>query len=506
MKKIEYMRKRMKRIIINVLVLLLVNTLYMCEEEEPQLHQTRSFQQVMTEFILDEDNADLYSEFGEMLVSTGLNNLLAVRGPYTLFLPTNEAMQEFYQEMGIITFSDLGEEEVRRLVLNHLISNEIRSGEIGLGTLRDTNALGDFVVTEFSGSDIIVNKRAKIIDRDVIAANGVIHIIDEVLPPIDKDVFTILKETPGFSIFTEGLEITGLDDTLSIISFPYGKYVARTRFTLLAVPDTLYEQNGINTVGDLIALYAGGNDNYTELSNGFYRYMEYHCLAGTYYLSQLETRNYPILSYDNNVSMDITDDYKINLDTAGVYTAFVLENSNIPAKNGAIHTITGLLPVTDVAPKSFTFYVTHYFDFQQGDYYKLNQYAKFDDGDSTFKYIKWNGDYLQYYYKDHDSFSTAWENFDGLNMNGYWWIEFTLPKIQKGKYRLTAIVASGSGYTDCLVYVDGVLQEDLFTMSDSQNLTIAEVNWPETERHTLKLVGLNPSLFFMDGIVFDPID
>ncbi len=511
MKNIVCKKARLKRIIINILILLLVNTLYMCEEEQPVLRKSKSDRQVITQYILDELNADMYSEFGEVLKITGLCNLLAVRGPFTLFLPTNDAMNEYYQENNADSYSDLDTLSLRKMILNHLVAQYITSNEIGLGTLRDTNALGDYIATEFLGSDIIVNKTAMIVDRDIYTANGVIHAINKVLNPIEDDVYTILQNTPGYSIFTAGLQMTGLMDTLKTIRFPYGPRYARTRFTVLAVADTLYQRYGINSIDDLINYYTNEPDKITELENGFYRYMEYHCLGGTYYLSQLEEKLYPILSYDNNIAITLDNDYEINKNSeTNEYTSFVLNVSNIPAKNGVIHTVDNLLPVTLPEPMEIIFEVTHFFDFEQGDYYRLHQYAKFSDGENTFEKIKWGGDFLQYYYKDHDSPSMSMINYDCLNMNGYWWIEITVPKIMKGKYMLEAYVFIGLDYTDCLVYIDDVLQNDLFNMRTSgnspSNVKIADVDWDKTEEHKIKLVGINASLMFWDYIRFTPLD
>jgi uncharacterized surface protein with fasciclin (FAS1) repeats len=511
MKNAAINKTRLRRIALSILILLFANTFYMCEEEQPVLRKSKSEQQVITQYILDERNADLYSEFGEALKASGLSNLLAVRGPFTLFLPTNEAMYEYYLENNISSYSDLDSLALRALILNHLVGLEIVTNDIGLGTLPDTNARGDYLSTELPGSDIIVNKIAKVVDRDIYTANGVIHAVDKVLAPIEDDVYTILKNTPGYSIFLAGLEMTGLMDTLKIIRFPYGPRYARTRFTILAVADTLYQNKGINSIDDLINYYTDEPDSITKLENGFYRYMEYHCLGGTYYFTQLVTKLYPILSYDNNLSVTISDDYKINLNSqTGEYTGFLLDESNIPAKNGVIHTVNDLLPVTLPEPMAITFEVTDYFDFKQGDYYKLHHYAKFSDGQNTFEKIKWGGDFLQYYYKDHDSPSEQMINYDCLNMNGYWWIEVTVPKIMKGKYRLEAYTFVGTDYTDCLVYIDDVLQEDLFDMgregSSPSLTTIADVDWDKTEEHKVKLVGINASLFFWDYILFTPLD
>jgi uncharacterized surface protein with fasciclin (FAS1) repeats len=509
MKNAVKKRIRLQRIILSILILLFANTFYMCEEDQPVLRRSKSDRQVITQFILDEVNAELYSEFGEILKHSGLSNLLAVRGPFTLFLPTNDALQEYYEENNVNSYLELDSVTLRSLILNHLVGQEIISNDIGLGTLRDTNARGDYIATEFLGSDIIINKTAMIIDRDIYTANGVIHAIDKVLIPIEDDVYTILKNTEGYSIFTDGLEITGLMDTLKTIRFPYGPRYARTRFTILAVADTLYQQNGINSVEDLINTYTDEPDNISQLENGFYRYMEYHCLAGTYYLSDLETGLYPILSYDNNLSMHISDDYKINLiSQTAEYTGFILKESNIPAKNGVIHTIDDLLPVTTPEPLPIIFEVTDFFDFEQGDYYRLHQYAKFSDGQNTFEKIKWGGDFLQYYYKDHDSPSQSMINYDCLNMNGYWWIEITVPKIMKGKWLLEAYTFIGEDYTDCLVYIDDVLQDELFDMGRAggspDHTPIAHVDWEKTEEHKVKLVGINASLLFWDYIRFTP--
>jgi hypothetical protein len=45
--------------------------------------------------------------------------------------------------------------------MNHIIGGIIETGDIGLGAIREVNAIGDYIVSEFEGSDIILNKTAK---------------------------------------------------------------------------------------------------------------------------------------------------------------------------------------------------------------------------------------------------------------------------------------------------------------------------------------------------------
>jgi hypothetical protein len=193
------------------------------------------------------------------------------------------------------------------------------------------------------------------------------------------------------TLFTEGLDRTMLKDTLNLISFPYGTKSARTRFTLLAVADTTFNRYGITTIDQLIDYFTDEPDSVTYLENGFYRYMEYHCLGGTYYLNNLETRLFPILSYDNNISIRVDDDYKLNYQVlSDTYTGFNIDQSNFPAKNGTIHTVNDLLPVFEPAAAVFVFETTDYFDLKQGDYFG-KYYARWFDGQNTFQYIKWEG-------------------------------------------------------------------------------------------------------------------
>lgn len=202
--------------------------------EEPQLWKVESEEQVICDYI--SCHPDQYSEFQKLIEATEMASLLKVRGPFTLFLPTNEAMLAYYAYKDLNSLEEFSESFLNDLILNHIVAMEISTDEIGLGTLREPNALGDHLVTEFQGSDIIVSKCSKIIERDIRAANGYIHVIDQVLDPVTEDIFHVTESDPSYTIFTEGLRMTGLKDTLQLISFPYGESIARTRFTLLGVP------------------------------------------------------------------------------------------------------------------------------------------------------------------------------------------------------------------------------------------------------------------------------
>ncbi|HLN72925.1 MAG: fasciclin domain-containing protein [Methylococcaceae bacterium] len=471
---------------------------------EPVIWKVDSAKQVASDYISTHPE---FSEFAKLVKMNKLEALLGIRGPFTIMLPNNDAMFAYYKEKGKNSLEDFDAGFLKTLIRTHLITNEISSGDVGLGAIRDTNAIGDYLVTEFQGSDIILNKKSKIIDRDIRLANGYVHVIDKVIDPVIKDVYTMLADDPSFKIFAEGLRISGLKDTLQVISFPYGKQVARTRYTILAVPDTIYQRNGINNVNDLIKWTGANPDSVTYLNNPFYRYMEYHCLNGTYYLNAFSSKLYPILSSDNNISITIDTDYKINYDPkTKEYTAFDIPLSNIPAKNGSIHIIKGLLPVTQPEPSTIIFETTDFFDFKQGDYFQ-KYYAKFNDGEHGFENIHWVGDYLQYHFKV--AGGSGLINEDCLQMIGWFSVSVTFPKVMKGKWEVSIFQPNWQDVTSCTVYIDGVMANNKYlgprTGGPGGLQKIADVDFKTTSRHTIRLENFFYGMVFWDYVQFKPI-
>ena len=504
-----------KRVLILFFILIVgagINT--SCDEVDPVLHDVSSQEQTIVQYILDEKNNDTYGLFGEIIVRAGLKNLLSVRGPYTLFLPDNNAVSAYLDTLGFSGIDEIDMERAKELVYNHLTDMAINSGEFGLGALIKVNALGDYLSSEFVNSDIYINKTSLIIDRDIIAANGVIHAIDKVIRPVHENVIEVLDNLGTHTIFSEGLKRTGLSDTLGLIEFSYGNFTARTRYTIYSVPDEVLHEEGIFSVEDLVSHFTDEPNRITERDNDFFKYMEYHCISGSYFLNHLEKKDYPNISNENFISISLENDYEINKHE-DAYTSFDIPGSNIPAKNGVVHAINGLLPARDPVPWRVLFDITDYIDFRESDFYKKREtlppggfiFQKFTDGENNFEYIKWTGDFLQYYYNPGDWKAPDYINGDCLNMSGFWTLQVTVPRIMKGKYQINAYTRVGP---DCLIYIDGVLQEHLYKMSEGGDNVIPRyigtVDWTESTSHTIKLASINSGLIFWDRLEFIPLD
>ena len=231
--------------------------------------------------------------------------------------------------------------------------------------------------------------------------------------------------------------------------------------------------------------------------------MEYHCLNGTYYFNDFEKNaSYHMISYDNYLNIQVGKDYMINK-KGDTYTGFNYELSNIPAKNGVVHTVNTVLDVEDSELTTIIFQTTDYFDLQQGPYY-LNYYQRFYDGQNTFEKIKWEGEFLLYYLKpDHNLMDD-----DCLNLNGHFWIEITTRKIRKGSYDLSGFFFFGGGYAVMSCYVD---DEYLGRVDLSEGtwggppISFGEVKFDETKEHKIRLESINPGGCFWDYIKLRPL-
>ena len=68
--------------------------------EEPQIWKTKSKDLVATDYIAS--IPEEYSEFSKLIEEAGFSSLLKVRGPYTIMLPNNDAMFEYYKKKVLI--------------------------------------------------------------------------------------------------------------------------------------------------------------------------------------------------------------------------------------------------------------------------------------------------------------------------------------------------------------------------------------------------------------------
>lgn len=483
-----------------------------CEEKSVTEWENKSEEQQITEYISARDT--IYSEFKKAMDIGNMSSLLSTRGPYTLFLPDNDAMFAYYAQEGINSIEEFNDPAYwREVVMNHIIPGIFRTRDIPPGSIPQTNGIGDYLIADimFTGERgyLIINKESYVTDENEFAANGIIHRINKVIDVVDQTIPEVLEQIESYKIFTEGLKRTGIIDTLKTVSVPFENVDVRTRFTMLAVPDSVYHRDSIYSIDDLIARFDDHAGELTDISNAFYRYMDYHCLEGTYYTSLLTSASsYPTISREN--LLNIVNDglgFKINTDpVTKEYTEILVDVSNIPAKNGAIHAVNTILEEKQLPPEIIHVEMTEFPDIMALECFRTELRNFTTDGEKTFKNLKWKtAPYLQYYFKPGEPCTF---NDCIVMAEGYWELEATFPKIRKGKYQIVSRFKKGGNRANLAVYVDGVRKEDVIVLNDEFgyfDFPIFDVDWTTTTEHTIKLKTITPGIVMWDYVEFRPI-
>ena len=252
-----------------------------------------------------------YSQYVELLKLTPISirsqstvgQLLAARGNYTVFAPTNEAietyLQELYEEapdlMSAPSWDAFYSEHKRDSIYKVIVCNSIiDSGDneeafqvnafpVETGTEFPLSNMNDRRLSvRYAGVDsIYINNTCPVslTERDILATNGIIHQVGRVIAP--KDVTAALylqdildQEKEGFLVMAKAIQACGLMDTLSKIRdevyenlylrgeipenmhlyidghFPNGdNWTPRHRlygFTIFAEPDEFWREQGLD--------------------------------------------------------------------------------------------------------------------------------------------------------------------------------------------------------------------------------------------------------------------
>jgi uncharacterized surface protein with fasciclin (FAS1) repeats len=110
--------------------------------------------------------------------AAGLSEVLTVEGPFTVFAPTDEAFAKLPE--GTLEALLQDKDALRNILLYHVASGTVTASEVV--KLESAETLNGQKVTINVDEGVMVNG-AKVIQTDVMASNGVIHVIDTVLIP-----------------------------------------------------------------------------------------------------------------------------------------------------------------------------------------------------------------------------------------------------------------------------------------------------------------------------------
>ena len=114
------------------------------------------------------------------LKATGLDQKLASGGPYTIFAPTDEAFNALPEGVVEELLKPENRDTLIKILTYHVVQGEKSSSMLQSGATETLE--GASVEVNVSSSGVMVND-AKVVQPDIQASNGVIHVIDKVILP-----------------------------------------------------------------------------------------------------------------------------------------------------------------------------------------------------------------------------------------------------------------------------------------------------------------------------------
>merc|ERR1712240_652158 len=263
----------------------------------------------------------------DLVTLAGLGETLSGDGPFTVFAPTNDAFAKLPASLVDTLKGDT--ELLKQVLLNHVVAGNVKSGDI-------TN---DIVVKAVGGQDIRANiylksnyydgfvtvNGARVTHPDLVASNGVIHFVSDVLYPFtpEKTIAEVASADPRFSTLVDVLTKA---DLASVLSTP-------GPFTVFAPTNDAFAKVPADALESLLS----DNEALTKV-------LLRHVVSGTAYSKGLKFGTYNTVGNDIIAAQSyIGGRVEVVSSSGGVRQSARVIETDILASNGVIHVIDSVI-------------------------------------------------------------------------------------------------------------------------------------------------------------------
>ena len=263
------------------------------------------------------------------LQKTGLASVLQGAGSFTVFAPKNSAFSAL--NISVASINNMTPTELNGLketLLSHVVSGTTTSTQLmnnsylktlGSGAASTTSKLSMLVN---KGATVKLNNNATVITPDVVASNGIIHIVDKVITA--PTIVDLVATNTNFSDLVNALSTTGLVPTFQTSTFYTVFAPDNAAFTALAAEIT-----------PLVPSTA-------QLTN----ILKYHVVSGNVNASGLVAGSVATIN-PQPFTVSLTGGANITGSRVPARSASTVTTTDIQANNGVIHVLNKvLLPAT----------------------------------------------------------------------------------------------------------------------------------------------------------------
>jgi len=130
------------------------------------------------------DEAGTFSIFLKAVKTTGMTDVLSGEGPFTILAPTDDAFMKLPKKVFKTLFdaeSPESKAKLKSVIKNHVVEGTVVSTDVA-GRRRAMLTMTGSMLT-VSGARGFTVENAKVTRPDILADNGVVHVVDAVLLP-----------------------------------------------------------------------------------------------------------------------------------------------------------------------------------------------------------------------------------------------------------------------------------------------------------------------------------
>jgi transforming growth factor-beta-induced protein len=132
---------------------------------------------------------DDFSTLVAAVVEADLAGVLSGEGPFTVFAPTNDAFAAALEALGITAEELLASPDLGAILTYHVVAGNLLAADVlaaieaGGGTAMVETVNGASITVEIVDGNVVIDGTATVIMTDLVAGNGVVHVIDAVILP-----------------------------------------------------------------------------------------------------------------------------------------------------------------------------------------------------------------------------------------------------------------------------------------------------------------------------------
>jgi uncharacterized surface protein with fasciclin (FAS1) repeats len=259
--------------------------------------------------------AGQFKTLAAALTEAGLVDALKGDGPFTVFAPTDAAFAKLPEGTVANLLKPENIDQLKAILTYHVVPGKLRAAQV----VRSTGAVtlnGQRIAIKTSDAGVMVDS-ANVVKTDIKCSNGVIHVIDSVILPEQRDLVALAQSTGKFQTLLAAAKAAGLVEALQ----------GDGPLTVFAPSDAAFAKLPEGTVATLLK---------PENKDKLQAVLLYHVVPGRIYAEQALKAGKATTLQTSDVSIEVRDG-KPYVETARIVA------TDLDASNGVVHVIDSVI-------------------------------------------------------------------------------------------------------------------------------------------------------------------